>query len=384
MKEHAPFGWDPRPRAPSLAALLFLALLLIPHLAAAQGQVQISAPEEDKVICKDAAATVTADITCEGGKHRNPDVEVTYGGDADEDGTIITDVAGKKTLTATADGCSEDQRTVNVIELKRESPANDPAHLAFELYEPKGLTIIIKGTTGVPDLDENIEWEVEEIPGVVFDPSPAKGGSFNLAFQGMPEDNFGMGDKTLTMRYPEGGCEEVESKLRLFFMPNTRGNPQGDMPNWYYYWWDTRASGDKNHSYTDGCLDDEGNELYGYYLDEETGYHVCQLGNTPSDRQESCPSHLEGIDTYAATVIHERQHMLYYYAWWDPYDPEADLDDDRVPDDMEADMGLDPEETDTDGDGLYDEHDLVWNTECTWVVGAANKQDWSAGGKQSR
>jgi hypothetical protein len=93
-----------------------------------------------------------------------------------------------------------------------------------------------------------------------------------------------------------------------------------------------------------------------------------------------------GIDVFAVTVTHEWTHRDDFHDWWGSpptYDPARDQDDDLVPDDREAEYGLDPKKEDTHGKLGRDCEWTALRSEDAWTIGWANGEDWAHPGKNS-
>ena len=266
------------------------------------------------------------------------------------------------------------------------------------------------------EVEDLIQWTFPEIPGVTLTTRPEdnRGSMVTLDYRSMPEDNSDFdGERTVTATLP--GCTEVRATLpaRFFFNVSGTGNPDdAEVPNWFYYWRQTAAGQGLTRSQvryagTERCArtDSRGNamDLFGTYLPGTDYISLCDAV-TGSSWNKVTGEFTDGIDTYAATVLHEREHQKHWEDWWLSYnrewvqrtglsvfdDPtayqndrkEADRDQDDIPDSLEAALGMDPELPDTHNCKMTDEHYLAWLAEGLWNIGSADAEDWAAPGKQ--
>ena len=107
-------------------------------------------------------------------------------------------------------------------------------------------------------------------------------------------------------------CEAPEPhKIRVFFPHRSYNNPDGSVPNWYYYWLDTPAAQGHESAiiYDGGCSD------YGYYNGfgdpaEANHIYVCDIFNSGNPSTNPVTGKVsEGIDLFATTILHEWTHL---------------------------------------------------------------------------
>ena len=251
---------------------------------------------------------------------------------------------------------------------------------------------------------EDLEWELPEFGGNAphYDPEDQQGDNMRVWYDGpAPDRNSAFGPLEITTRFDElaDRCEAPEPhRIRVFFPHRSYNNPDGSVPNWYYYWTDTPAAQGHESAiiYDSGCRD------YGYYDGfgdpaEANHIYVCDIfaaGNPSTNPVTGKVS--EGIDLFASTVLHEWTHLENYHDWWGAagYNAQVnaagnlapttnDQDADLVRDDREAAYGLSPRMRDSLGFGYRDCEYPAYLQENTWPNGSVDKQDWADPGKQS-
>ena len=227
-----------------------------------------------------------------------------------------------------------------------------------------------------------------------------------------PTTNAKFGVKTLTHKI---GPMSFPAEIALFY-PSTgsqhpNGGPEGwhhyaannighlyqiPTPNWIYYYSQSfpTPNGYKiNYRDTDGSgerpQDDHihiGNDAHGSSL---TPLFAIVNGKL----QPVGSVQARGIDTYARVVTHESYHRAmrenYGFQWGDNVRESNDQDDDGVPDNLEADLGLRPDSSDSTGWGVnngYDQGDGDWEV-CArmaeYRVFGDETQDWADDGLNS-
>jgi hypothetical protein len=177
----------------------------------------------------------------------------------------------------------------------------------------------------------------------------------------------------------------------VLFPRDASNNPDGNVPNWFYYWRQTSAAqgrGDRL-GYDPACT-----HAYGYYagLNDPVRaeyIYICRGMQTAMDFRDYnivTKRRTEGIDVFAVTVTHEWTHLTDFRDWWGQpptYDAARDKDGDLVPDDREAGYGLDPNLKDTHGNLGRDCELTALRSENNWRVGTANGEDFAHPGKRS-
>jgi len=271
----------------------------------------------------------------------------------------------------------------------------------FSGDQPGKIEETIKPAVSPEVWADDLSWTIPEIDGAALTVTPEdkKGGQIEVLYQGLPEDNRSFGDKEFEFDWNElkDECTEPKPKtIRFLYSRDERNNPDGDVPNWFYYWLQTRAAQwHRNAIEYDGeCLREPGES--NYTLEYFLGYggkefaktiYICNLEETQF--QFTNPVTLrsvEGIDVFGETVLHEWTHLKNYWDWWGErgYRKAKDRDRDHVPDDREAGYGLDPLLNDTFGLGYRDSEYPAYLQGNTWPIGAADKEDWADPGKQSQ
>lgn len=266
--------------------------------------------------------------------------------------------------------------------------------LIMDRDQPEGVEFTARATVTPPDWEVDLEWEWPEVQGseVLTKPEDGRGNEVVAWFDGMPADNPEFGDREIGASFVElaDRCRPVAPRpVRFFFNSTAQGNPQGNVPNWFYYWSQTSAAQGHGDSirYDGACSD------YGYY----SGLHepelrdviyVCDLNGSGfySENPISGQS-AEGIDVFATTVLHEWTHLENIHDWWGSggsggYDASRDADADSVPDDREAEYGLVAGVQDSWGYGFLDREYTAYTAESGWPVGSADSEDWACPGKQ--
>ncbi|MHB1293800.1 MAG: hypothetical protein ACYC4R_02275 [Anaerolineae bacterium] len=251
---------------------------------------------------------------------------------------------------------------------------------------------------------DGLKWELPDFGGKApqYDPEDQKGATMHVWYAGpAPEDNEAFGPYEIQVTFDDSKipCDDPEPrKVRVFFPRDSYNNPDGSVPNWYYYWLQTAAA--QGHAasiiYDAGCSD------YGYYNGfgtpaEADVIYVCDImasGNPSTNPLTGKVT--EGIDLFAATIRHEWTHLENNKDWWADggYVSRADADGNWLPDlrdadgdlvrdDREAAYGASPRTKDTLGLGFRDCEIPAYLQEDTWTNGTADKEDWADPGKQS-
>jgi hypothetical protein len=314
------------------------------------------------------------------------------------------------------------------------SPEADAQGL-FSTDSPGVLTIEAEAGDFVnmsPDLIDGITWNAPAKAGssVTYDPPSRKGPKIKITYTGLPERNDDFGPTTISASVDTGSCGTLDASQRvwLFFPRAAMNNPDGGVPNWFYYWKQTPAC-EGPATFGDpagqcGTPENRVDGAMGYYRDRrlEDKYYVCDLDavhgldepfatvqiNQTEDGFDA--AEVTGIDTFAVTCHHENGHFTHFRDWWfahraaspfsiaedpnqnsvkDSVETVTDPDHDMVPTAVEVQKGLDPLNAHTilARLGFFkddDEEYLAWVDEARWVIGSANKFDWACPGKQCK
>jgi hypothetical protein len=253
--------------------------------------------------------------------------------------------------------------------------------------------------TVLPDVHASqLEWTLPPFAGHEphYDPDDRRGADLRFWFDApLPGDNAAWGPYQLEAAFVEAAaqaCEAVPARqVRLFFSRDAHNNPDGNVPNWFYYWQQTPAG--QGHGaamrYDPAEADWAAFRGYGNTWLADRIY----LSNLFRDGELLLVNPLTGqvttgIDAYAVVVRHEWQHLRDYAAWWGQRGYQQLTEDagdrDKIPDALEPALGFNPKLFDTPGLGLGDAEYSAYRAEAGWRIGAANAQDWADPGKQSR
>lgn len=304
------------------------------------------------------------------------------------------------------------------------SPSEGEKYI-FTEQNPGNLTLELRAKTIPAKYEESIEWEIPEMEGSdrVFQPSSSlsrpKGSTVNVIYKGLPTHIESFGRQKIKARLNIDGCLLEETKEVLIFYPrDEKNNPQGKYPNWFYYWKQTpaampfgqnvRVSFHCENIPIDKCVCLHGGVVgqYNPYYSEHKTINVCDLNKNlePQDQQDftirlpaiklSVPSTLTSrnfltythIDTFAVIIMHEFTHFNNALTFWtDGYNPEKDKDGDTIPDHIEPELGLNPEEKLTHWkdmlQGADDEELLTLQATYDYPIGKFDKYDWGKPGK---
>jgi hypothetical protein len=193
-----------------------------------------------------------------------------------------------------------------------------------------------------------------------------------------------------------------DGTVSFLFARDGSGNPEGSVPNWFYYWMQTSASQGlralQDVTYGAGCSDAKANGLFNGITDPDR-IKICdgaQVSNTnPISGRET-----KGIDNFAVTVVHEWKHKTNWesFGWrrffaecpsCEFYGPEwlaIDADRDWVPDSLEGTLGYGLRAGNPDTHNIKmknaDEHYTAYKEEEKWRLGSADREDWAYPGKR--
>jgi len=236
----------------------------------------------------------------------------------------------------------------------------------------------------------------------------------------LPEGNADFGARSLHARASAGecSCDSDPAEFRTFFYPFDKDNPGGELPNWAYYWRQTRAAvpgldftaiAVLPPPFTKGgglmgalCREDffpaddpaaaqaryellDGN----LYMKEDFMRRDC-APRAPGERGS------QWIDCFAELLRHEGHHKMQLTSWWGPklanYRCGQDTDGDLVPDDVEdATPGCNPKipascpgRPSWLGTVLPDIEYEAYRVGWSWTRGSADSEDWSVLGRNDR
>jgi len=239
---------------------------------------------------------------------------------------------------------------------------------------------------------DDLEWTFPDIKGskLTSDPADRRGRVVKFSYEGLPDKNDAFGEREFRAAFTSAraDCDDPKpQRVRVFFSRDASNNPDGSVPNWFYYWKQTSAA--QGHAnamrYDANCK----TGILGYFegygdRSKENVIYICNLGdfktvNTVTGR------YTEGIDTFAHVVLHEWTHLKNYHDWWGEsgYDETFDRDEDLVRDSRESAYKMNPKLKDSFGLGFRDVEYPAYLQEDTWPMGSANHEDWAHPGKQS-
>lgn len=267
------------------------------------------------------------------------------------------------------------------------------------------------------EVKENTEdWDIQ--PETIQFSRDYAGGEVRVTFKasGLPEKNSAFGKCAITYTYDDGACRcsSEAAEAQIFYPRDEKNNPGGQMANWAYYWRQTKAGIDgvgfevvRKIPGSDvaialpilSCLGpilaQPGDNVIARYDPMKDKIYISDAlptlscANRPSGAVED-----KGIDCFAVTLRHERQHQVELTAWWGPkfsnYSCLQDIDGDMVPNDVEkANPGCNPllpwscPSRPTYLQGTVFDVDLTaYQVGWRWVPHSADKEDWAYPGHQ--
>lgn len=274
-----------------------------------------------------------------------------------------------------------------------EQPAAD-AELVFRGGPPGEARDAAAATVSPREWAEDLVWTFPDLTGssLETEPDDRRGGQVRFVYEGLPGGNDGFGERRVEASFRTLGdrCRDPEPReVRFYFAREEQTNPDGDVPNWFYYWKQTSAA--QGHAANmvfggSGCTSPvAGLRVAGYYdrAGDPANIHICESAHlrfaNPINGRVN-----EGIDSFAVTVVHEWTHLVNETAWWPiAYFRSQDRDEDGVPDDLEAGLGFIAGVADSKYPGIIDAEVPSYLAEASWVLGSADTEDWASPGKQS-
>ncbi len=308
----------------------------------------------------------------------------------------------------------------------------DPPRLVFDEANPAAIrdTAVLQGLLSV---EQGAQWQFPDVPfDTEYEPGDMQGPRLDFTWRGLPKRNEDFGEYAIEVEYTDpaiaGMCGPVRPLyVDVFFPIAAKNNPDGDVPNWFYYWMQTSARNGISDVEVVECATREAGEY-------ETGDKLVKLCDPQTYQPQvrmADGAPIAYIDGFAVTLIHEDRHRRNFREWWtnpDAYDglwehcvdldhdgrdeqrPECKMDTDRdlIPDAVE------PLQTAPDGHnlglvvgskyscvldyvfeelgdkapqalvsaGIDDEECTAYWEETRWEVGAARTEDWASPGSQ--
>lgn len=248
------------------------------------------------------------------------------------------------------------------------------------------------------------EWDMEDGVPDVWNPTGGTsktGTGMSIPNSDMPSSNSKFGDAYGTVNVY---CEDADGsehqfystsmnpseKTRVFFDKSASTNPDGSVPNWYYYWKSGNVCGINSDVHYDAGGD------FGYYIPGQDHVHVqdsAPTTNTGPETYTKVPGDSVtvtgqgvGIDCVAETIGHEKYHKYIY----ETYNGQADTDSDGIPDSIESTMdGIntfvhDPDSYNMGGHySSYGDNELrCRKKELSPGIAVYPDRDWSEDGRQ--
>lgn len=251
-------------------------------------------------------------------------------------------VVGSRSLNNLCDGnCQHKEKSFTIFDVKIKDPhgnpeldpadagANQTNELTFSIDPaPNAFINIFCEALPIPNTqevrtlleDNKIRWSVTELVGsnlswnVAWPNDNTKGEGLEViaTFEGMPGLYSSFGLKEVKLEYLDGGQSlfDTTTNVQVFYPRDGSNNPQGTVPNWFYYWKQVHPNS---------------NETYDQYLSidgEAPGmrdwrYHISPDKNSiiigPSASEEGSSygfgRFFTGIDKFISVVIHEETHV---------------------------------------------------------------------------
>jgi hypothetical protein len=291
--------------------------------------------------------------------------------------------------------------TIEKVEL-----ADNQRDLAFDLGGELTVNAKSKAWLNGQEATSDLEWQIEKIgtpTELKSDPDPARGEAIKFTYTNLPEQNAEFGEKTLTAAINKGPCScTKEETIRAFYIDMDDGHPGTEpVPNWFYYWRQTRAMQNVAPLRYDKVVSDpqDGSVILARY-DLATGViHMGDLivhpmgcrGSVDPGTKAPTGRHAQGIDCFAETLRHEIQHRSDAIEWWgSPLGATTELnllddaDFDNVPMSVEsATPGCSSLSkrscTDRPFADVTDAEIRAYYVGWRWPLNSVNREDWSCG-----
>jgi hypothetical protein len=277
-------------------------------------------------------------------------------------------------------------------------PLPNDNKVCFNDASPGILTIgPCHATTGNERLDELIEWDMTQIGGSILttNPSPPVGPEVTFTFTGLPQNNDEFGEKVITATLDNYNLQYTLT-ARIYYPKTIRNNPDGMVPNWFYYWKQNEADEGPVWYGQDAFPICQESDIMGDYVPSTRIFFICDIASDRDVLNQCLGSpELTGVDVFEEICKHENNHLQNWIDWYLPrgpfgdppplFDPEDDdLDGDDVPDVLEPLFGFDPQNPNSDypADEFDDFEELAYAAACLWPVGSVDDEDWSNPGHQ--
>ncbi|MBW1802358.1 MAG: hypothetical protein JRJ85_16720, partial [Deltaproteobacteria bacterium] len=283
---------------------------------------------------------------------------------------------------------------------------------------------------------DRLQWDFEKPEGatVEMDPPDGRGLRVRITCTGLPYSNDEFGKKNITASLDINGCSVTAKKqIKIFYTADAANNPDGNVPNWYYYYKQTPAARPNGQTVnleygarlTDDCIHCSCPMIYKpMYKGGDGTITVCDLNsiceiqngvqvftpysydlpllsrdlNAANDQDVGKFNgwlNIKYIALFASALIHENQHRLFDFTWRFGKSLAQlfahDTDWDGIPDQLESgpNMRFDPQKTQTFFANhpvlkaiQYDEEWLAYEKQAQYINGTYDKYDWAYPGKQ--
>jgi hypothetical protein len=290
----------------------------------------------------------------------------------------------------------------------------------FDTSTPGVMELELKATVTPAAYTDDITWVIPDLEGSTktVDPPSGKGANVTVKYVGLPAKNSEFGKHKILAYVEAGTCKASEERtMRVHYPQTAKNNPEGQYPNWFYYYRQTpaaRPEGQTIHveyggSAFDACIS---RDVGGVYRPEyaHNTIHICDLSRFGPKLAYLHPllstwttPHFKGwrtaryIDTFGIAVYHEYHHMKIHQTWWqdktaaqiiamDQDKTNGQWKRDGVPDQMENSLGLDPTKTQTYlsttlSNIEYDEEWIIYEKQGLLPLGQWDGHDWAVPGK---
>ena len=215
-----------------------------------------------------------------------------------------------------------------------------------------------------------------------------------VTFTGLPANNTDFGAKKAAVYFDS--CKQNEKDYEVYFPKQERNHPgtgSGSTPNWHYYWAGAAVPGydltSGTYSYADGGAGD-----YAQYNGNPNNPHYTIHGPASAGHEQYNSAGLnvdrKGIDTCAATLVHEKQHRQTDLDWLPggAWFGKTDSDGDELPDDWEdahTAQGFDKTKASSFTPAfIYGDDEEVWCEMNALGSTGDGSKDWANPGKQSK
>ena len=267
-----------------------------------------------------------------------------------------------------------------------------------------------------------VRWEVDVPFDATYTPEDLVGPAVKFEWSGLPEDTVEFGKRVIDVEYTDPTVEKICRPIQpltveVFFPIDAENNPEGETPNWFYYWMQTSArNGIDKVRVVDDC---GGDKSVGKYRKGDEYLRLCDPETYQLDVRAADGVLVAYIDNFAITLIHENRHRENSENWWrggmkvrcwdvdrdGKDDPRPgcvmDIDEDDVPDALEPaqvapdgrNLGLEVGDkyscsiggltkAQLESVGISDEECTAYWEEIRWQIGSARTEDWAAPGSQ--